>query len=108
MEKLINRTVKHGYGTVYYLNLTDDIGDEVDIVEYNDGSFNDDGYVDFNLMGIDNRDEVMAAITKRWSVEFDGEVMFTSSNKPQDFYNLLQAMLQSYAYMEFYRRGWIK
>lgn len=37
--------------------------------------------------------------------EFDGEVMFTKSNKPQDFYNLLQAMLQSYAYVEFYRRG---
>ncbi|WP_276859011.1 hypothetical protein [Limosilactobacillus ingluviei] len=107
MKELVNRTVKHCYGTVYYLNLTDDIGDEVDIVEYN-GSFNDDGYVDFNLIGIDNRDEVMAAITKRWGVEFDGEVIFTKSNKPQDFYNLLQAMLQSYAYVEFERRGWIK
>lgn len=107
MKELVNRIVKHCYGTIYYLNLTDDIGDEVDIVEYN-GSFNDDGYVDFNLIGIDNRDEVMAAITKRWGVKFNGEVMFTNSNKLQDFYNLLQAMLQSYAYIEFYRRGWIK
>lgn len=104
---LINRAVKHHLGTTYYLNMTDDIGDDLDIVEHN-GCFNDDGYVDFNLSGIDNRNEIMADIAKRWSVEFDGEVMFTNSNKPQDFYNLLQAMLQSYAYMEFYRRGWIK
>lgn len=87
--------------------MTDDIGDELDIVEHN-GCFNDDGYVDFNLMEITNRNVIEANIAKRWDVEYKEGVMFTRSNTPRDFRNLLQAMLQSYAYMEFYRRGWIK
>lgn len=107
MKELVNRTVKHRYGTVYYLDLLDDLNDGVIIVEHN-GSFSDNGYVEFNLSGVDNRDEILTDIANCWGVKYDGDVMFTRSNTPEDFNNLLQAMLQSYAYAEFERKGWIK
>ena len=104
---LINEIVKEDALIEYHLNLTDDINDEVVIME-TDGKLDDDGYADYNLMGIANREVIEANIAKRWGVEYEDGLLFTRSNKPRDFYNLLQAMLQSYAYMEFYRRGWIK
>lgn len=104
---LISEIVKEHGAIEYHLNLIDDINDGVVIME-TDGKFDDDGYADFNLMEITNRYVIEANIAKRWGVEYKEGIMFTRSNKPQDFYNLLQAMLQSYAYAEFYRRGWIK
>lgn len=104
---LISEIVKEGGATEYILELIDDINDGVTIVE-NNGQFDDYGYADFNLMGVANRAVIEANIAKRWGVEYEEGLLFTRSNKPRDFYNLLQAMLQSYAYVEFYRRGWIK
>lgn len=72
------------------------------------GKLDDDGYAYYNLMGITNREPIEANIAKRWGVEYEEGVMFTRSNTPQDFHNLLQAMLQCFAYAEFERRGWIK
>lgn len=104
---LISEIVKKHEVIEYHLNLTDDINDEVVIVE-TDGKFDDDGYADFNLMEITNRNVIEANIAKRWGVEYKECVMFTRSNTPQDFRNLIQAMLQCFAYAEFERRGWIK
>lgn len=104
---LISEIVKEDSLIEYRLNLVDDLNDEVIIME-TDGKLDDDGYADFNMMGIANREAIEANIAKRWGVEYEEGVMFTNSNKPQDFRNLLQAMLQCFAYAEFERRGWIK
>ena len=104
---LINEIVKENALIEYRLNLVDDLNDEVVIME-TDGKLDDDGYADYNLMGITNREAIEAKIAKRWGVEYEEGVMFTLSNTPQDFLNLLQAMLQCLTYAEFERRGWIK
>ena len=104
---LINEIVKEDSLIEYRLNLVDDLNDEVVIME-TDGELDDDGYADYNLNGIANREAIEAKIAKRWGVEYEEGVMFTLSNTPQDFRNLLQAMLQCFAYAEFERQGWIK
>ena len=104
---LINEIVKENALIEYRLNLVDDLNDEVVIME-TDGKLDDDGYADYNLMGITNREAIEAKIAKRWGVEYEEGVMFTRSNTPRDFCNLLQAMLQCFAYAEFERQGWIK
>lgn len=104
---LISEIVKEDSLIEYHLNLVDDLNDEVVIME-TDGKLDDDGYADFNMMGITNREAIESKIAERWGVEYEEGVMFTRSNAPQDFRNLLQAMLQCFTYAEFERRGWIK
>lgn len=103
---LISQIVKEHGVIEYHLNLVDNIGDEITIIETH-GQFNDEGYVYFNLSGISRREVIEANIAKRWGVEFgDHETMYTRSTNQRDFYNLLQAMIECFTYAKFERQRW--
>lgn len=104
---LINKIVRKDGVIEYHLNLLDCINEELMIVECR-GFLDDDSYVHFMMSNIDNYEAVIASIAESHGVCYEEDTLFTRSNGPRDFLNLLHTMLDCYAYFDFEQRGWIK
>lgn len=95
----------------YYLNFLDSEDEGIFIIEKN-GHFADNGWIHLSLLlsekNLEEEEEVVKTIAKRWEIKYERNHLVTTSNDKDEFLRLVQAMLQSNAYLEFGEAGWIK
>lgn len=95
----------------YYLNFLDIYDDGFLIVE-NNGCFYYNCWIYLSLLlsekDLEKAEEVLKTIAKRWGIKYEHGSLVTTSNDKDEFLRLVQAMLQSNAYLEFREAGWIK
>lgn len=95
----------------YYLNFLDIYDDGLLIVE-NNGRFYYNCWIYLRLLlsekDLEKAEEVLKNIAKRWEIKYEHGSLVTTSNDKDEFLRLVQAMLQSNAYLEFREAGWIK